>query len=622
MAALGIEQVRLGEFAWSRIEPAAGAFDWDWLDRAIDVLAAEKLDVILCTPTATPPKWLIDAHPEILACDEEGRPRKFGSRRHYCFSSPRYREETERIVTAIGERYGDHEAVVAWQLDNEYGCHETVRSYSDAANAAFRLWLEQRYGDIGALNRAWGAVFWSQEYAGFQEIELPNLTVTEPNPSHVFDFYRFSSDQVIHYNRLQANILRRLSPGRDLTHNVMGFFFDFDHFELGADLDFVAWDSYPIGFLDVSDAPELMKRRYMRQGHPDFAAFHHDLYRSCGRGRWQVIEQQPGPVNWAQNNPAPAPGMVRLWTLEAAAHGAEAVSYFRWRQAPFAQEQMHAGLKRVDNRPAKGFEEAKTAAADFKTLRSLPARPAARVALLFDYEARWMFEAHPHGNGWSYEKIAFDWYRALRRGGLPIDIISKEMEFSNYDVVWVPSAPIIDSAFSKTVRASRAQFLFGPRSGTKTADLHVCADDASPSRLLPTVVEQAESFPSFHRERAVWNGRDVAGATWLDHVAEDIEPLVKTGEDNGLLYRRNNIWSATTVPEEGFLDLILEEMAKAAKLDLNPVPDGLRVARSDAATFVINYDLEPHVYATDDERVIGSGPVNGADAGVWRKPSA
>ncbi len=56
------------------------------------------------------------------------------------------------------------------------------------------------------------------------------------------------------------------------------------------------------------------------------------------------MEQQPGPVNWAPWNPVPKPGMVRLWTWEALAHGAEVVSYFRWRQAPFAQEQFHAGL--------------------------------------------------------------------------------------------------------------------------------------------------------------------------------------------------------------------------------------------------------------------------------------
>jgi len=145
MADIGIKKVRIAEFSWGVIEPKRDDFHWGWLDRAIETLAAEGLEIILGTPTATPPKWLIDAHPEILAYDEQGRPRRFGSRRHYCFSSPIYSEETARIVTVMAMRYGKHEAVTAWQTDNEYGCHNTTRSYSPAAAAAFRIWLKDRY---------------------------------------------------------------------------------------------------------------------------------------------------------------------------------------------------------------------------------------------------------------------------------------------------------------------------------------------------------------------------------------------------------------------------------------------------------------------------------------------
>ena len=166
--------------------------------------------------------------------------------------------------------------------------------------------------------------------------------------AHVLDFRRFSSWQVKEFNREQCLILRESSPGRDLTHNFMGFVTDFDHHDLAEDLDVAAWDSYPLGFLEQFWFGDDDKHRYARQGHPDVSAFHHDLYRGVGRGRWWVMEQQPGPVNWARYNPAPLPGMVRLWSLEAFAHGAEVVSYFRWRQAPFAQEQMHAGLLRPD----------------------------------------------------------------------------------------------------------------------------------------------------------------------------------------------------------------------------------------------------------------------------------
>ena len=364
MAAMGLSRVRIGEFAWSRIEPEPGRYDWGWLDRAVETLHAAGLGIIMGTPTATPPKWLVDTMPDMLAVDADGRPRKFGSRRHYCFSHRGYRAECARIVTALAERYGNHPAVVAWQTDNEYGCHDTAISYSDAARDAFRSWLGVKYATVGALNAALGNVFWSMEYRSFGEIDLPNLTVTEPNPAHVLDFRRFASDEVVSFNRLQCDILRAASPGRDIVHNFMGFFTQFDHHAVARDLDVVTWDSYPLGFLDsFAMFSDDDKARYERQGHPDIAAFHHDLYRGmAANGRWAVMEQQPGPVNWARHNPAPLPEMVRLWTIEAMAHGAELVSYFHWRQAPFGQEQMHSGLHGPDRVEAPGAAEVRAVA--------------------------------------------------------------------------------------------------------------------------------------------------------------------------------------------------------------------------------------------------------------------
>ena len=217
MAETGLTWVRIGEFAWSRLEPKPGEYDFGWLDDAIEVLGAAGLKVVLGTPTATPPRWMLDRHPDMLAVDASGNPRRFGSRRHYCFSHEGYRDACAQIVTRLADRYGANPHVAAWQTDNEYGCHDTVLSYSENVRQAFRHWLRARYpgagndGDISALNRAWGNVFWSMEYGGFDEIDLPNLTVTEPNPSHVLDFRRFSSDQVVRFNRLQAEIIRQRS---------------------------------------------------------------------------------------------------------------------------------------------------------------------------------------------------------------------------------------------------------------------------------------------------------------------------------------------------------------------------------------------------------------------------
>ena len=410
MAEAGLTWVRIGEFAWSRLEPSPGDLRFEWLDRAIDVLGQAGLKVVLGTPTATPPRWMADKHPDMFAVDAEGRPRGFGSRRHYCFSHKGYLEESRRITRLLAERHGRNRHVAAWQTDNEYGCHDTTISYSDAARAAFQNWLEDQFnGSVEDLNAAWGNVFWSMEYSRFDQIGLPNLTVTEPNPAHVLAFRRFSSDQVVAFNRAQVEILRQHSDA-PIAHNYMGRITDFDHFKVGADLQIASWDSYPLGFLeDRVGADEAHQRAYARQGDPDFQAFHHDLYRAVGKGRWWVMEQQPGPVNWAPYNPAPLPGMVRLWSWEAFAHGAEAVCYFRWRQAPFAQEQMHAGLLRPDSRDAPAIGEAQQVARELAEAPEV--QPwTAPVALIFDYDAEWAWAAQPHGKGLSYFSLVFEFH--------------------------------------------------------------------------------------------------------------------------------------------------------------------------------------------------------------------
>ncbi|MEL6524008.1 MAG: beta-galactosidase, partial [Pseudomonadota bacterium] len=299
MVAAGLTYVRIGEFSWAELEPEPGLLQFNWMDRIIEILGKNGLKVVMGTPTATPPRWMVHRHPDMLALDENGHPRTFGSRRHYCFSHQGYRDASARIVRILGDRYGQNPHIAAWQIDNEFGCHETTLSYSDAARDAFREWLQFHYRSIDNLNRAWGNVFWSMKVSSWSDIDLPNQTVTEPNPAHMLAFRRFSSDQVASYNRAQVNELRSLTDA-PLLHNYMGRELAFDHFTVGEDLDIATWDSYPIGFLsDRLEDDRKHKLAYLRQGDPDFQAFHHDLYRCVGRGRWWVMEQQPGPVNWA-----------------------------------------------------------------------------------------------------------------------------------------------------------------------------------------------------------------------------------------------------------------------------------------------------------------------------------
>ena len=590
MVETGLSRVRIGEFAWSRIEPNCGPYDWGWLDRAIDVLSAAGLGIILGTPTATPPKWLVDRMPDMVAIDVQGRPRGFGSRRHYCFSHAGYRAQAVRITRDMAERYGDNPAIVAWQTDNEYGCHDTVLSFSGAARHAFREWLAARYGDIAALNEAWGNVFWSMEYRAFAEVELPNLTVTEANPAHWLAFRRFSSDQVVSFNRAQVDVLRALSPGRDVVHNFMGFFTEFDHHKVGADLDAVGWDSYPLGFLDTFRFGEADKLAYARQGHPDIAAFHHDLYRGCAAGgRWWVLEQQPGPVNWARYNPAPMPGMVRLWTLEAMAHGAELVSYFRWRQFPKGQEQLHAGLLRPDSEATPALHEAAQVGRELAALGPAGTPPRS-VALIFSYDAEWVTGIQPQGAGLSALWAAFACYSALRKLGLDIDIIPPTASLEEYALCVVPCLPIVPEVLVGALEQFPGQVVIGPRSGSREVDFQI------PVELPPGPIQTI--FPAkVVRVESLRPGLDHAGdgwsiARWLEHLESPAEAELVAADGTVAGWRYGKVRYLAAWPEPDLALKILALAADDAALTLHHLPEGLRIRRAGDRIHVFNYSAE------------------------------
>ena len=590
MADLGLTWVRIGEFAWARMEPAPGQYDWEWLDQAIETLGNAGLQVVLGTPTATPPRWMLTKHPDMLALDRNGRPRGFGSRRHYCFSHRPYRAECARIVTALAERYGSNPDVAAWQTDNEYACHDTALSYSTAATHAFRDWLAQRYQSPQALNRAWGNVFWSMDYASFDEIDLPNLTVTEANPAHVMAFRRFASDEVASFNRAQTEIIRKHSAA-PIAHNYMGQITDFDHFAVGADLDIASWDAYPLGFLsDRLPATPEHRRRFARQGDPDFQAFHHDLYRAVGRGRWWIMEQQPGPVNWAPWNPDPLPGMARLWAWEAFAHGAEAVCYFRWRQAPFAQEQMHAGLLRPDSVPAQAFEETAQVAAE---LAQMPEVSTARadVALVFDYASAWAWETQPQGRDFSYFRLVFEAYKTLRKLGLNIDILPPDTaDLSAYKLVLAPGVATLSAQFLDALATHQGIALIGPRSNSKTAEFAIPLPLPPNLPGLNATVARVESLPPDVPVPLAAGGNFLH---WREKLETSAEVVEASTDGWPALIRSAGLHYLAGWPDEAAFTRLLTNLCQQAGIETDPLPEGLR--RRDSAThrFLFNYNAVP-----------------------------
>jgi beta-galactosidase len=332
----------------------------------------------------------------------------------------------------------------------------------------------------------------------------------------------------------------------------------------------------------------------MRQGHPDIAAFHHDLYRGCSPkesgSRWGVMEQQPGPVNWARFNPAPLPGMVALWTLEACAHGAELTSYFRWRQAPFAQEQMHAGLLRPDSSEAEAADEVRAAAA---VLREIGPQGCAKapVALVFSYEAAWTVGIQPQGQSFRYLELVFETYSALRQRGLDVDIVPPSADLSGYRMVMVPTLPIVPDGFAEKLAALDCPVLLGPRSGSKTASFSI-PEGLAPgalTALVPLTVTRVESL----RDGVAEGAEGFAVTRWREDVASASAPELADSAGRGVVYYTNGVRYCAIWPDRALLALLVERMAGEAGVALLDLPEGIRVRRTQAHVFTFNYAAAP-----------------------------
>lgn len=598
MRELGLRYVRIGEFAWSRIESSDGQFNFDWLDSAIDTLAKAGLEVIMCTPTATPPKWLIDKYPDILPLDvNTGTSRGFGSRRHYDFSSEDYFREAMRISQVLAMRYGKHPAIVGWQTDNEIACHDTAHSASPAAKKAFHAWCEKRYHKIEKLNAQWGNVFWSMEYQDFAQIELPMLAVTETNPAHQLAYRRFSSDQVVHFHDKMIEIIRQYAPDRFVTHNFIPMVdTQTDNYALAKNLDFVSYDNYPLGRSDLffADQSAQQFKPYMRTGHPDFASYDFDQSRGASNQNFWIMEQQPGPVNWAQHNPRPEPGMVRLWSWQAFAHGADCVCYFRWRQAPFAQEQMHAGVKRNDNSKAAAWAEIAQMRDELKlTDFSIEDDVQARVAIVSGTLNQWVTEIERQGDSYRHQQIEFSYYTALRQLGVEVDFVATTSDLSQYALIIAPCLPIVDDVFVKKCQQSQAHFVFGPRSGGKTDEFSL-APNLGPGKLqalIPIKVLSTETIRPDCSELLHYKGSQFDSRCWREElsVAGSVQVVARYHNDTPAVVRHQNTSYIATLTCEAFLIDYFENLASELDIPTIRLPKDMRIVQRGDIAYVFNY---------------------------------
>ena len=397
------------------------------------------------------------------------------------------------------------------------------------------------------------------------------------------------------FNRVQTDEIRKHTDA-PIIHNYMGRITDFDHYKVGADLDIASWDSYPIGFLsDRIEGTDAFKLAFLKQGHPDNQAFHHDLYRAVGaartggsasNGRWWIMEQQPGPVNWAPWNPAPLPGMARLWAWEAFAHGAETVTYFRWRQVPFAQEQMHAGLLRPDSEPAPAFAEVAQVAREINDMPDV-GTAVAQVALVFDYESAWAWEVQPQGRDFDMFRLAFAAYRALRRAGLSVDILPPDTaDLSQYKLVLAPGLMTLSAPLRAGLAAFKGTALLGPRTDTKTENLSIPLPLGPNIPGLDAHVVLTESLPPIADIPLAGGGRFLH---WFEHLEGSAPVLRQTADGKPAIMGTDTLRYLAGWPDDDTFYQIIRDLCAELQLTALDLPEGLRIRDTVTHRFVLNY---------------------------------
>ncbi|MEV5558943.1 beta-galactosidase [Nonomuraea wenchangensis] len=434
MREAGVNQVSLGIFSWSLLEPAEGVFDFGWLDRAMDLLAANGIRAGLATPTASPPPWFAASYPEALPVDADGRRLHHGSRQGFCPSSPIYRDRALRIAERVATRYAGHPALALWHVHNEYGCHN-ARCYCDTSAGAFRAWLRARHGSLDELNDAWGTAFWSQRYGEWTQILPPRATPSFTNPGQQLDFRRFSSDALVELYTAERDLLRSVTPDVPVTTNLMaGAHWDMDCWAFAAEVDVVSTDHYLIGA--------------RAEPHIDLA-FAADYARSLNGGRpWLLMEHSTSAVNWQPRNLAKAPGELRRNSLQHLARGADAIMFFQWRASRAGAEKWHSAMLPHAGPDTKIFREVKALGAELAGLDGVPgSRVTAEVAILLDHASVWA-QDHPAQPSSELDPVeeAKRWHAALWRAGVTCDLAHPEGDLSGYRLVLVPMLYLVSDA--------------------------------------------------------------------------------------------------------------------------------------------------------------------------------
>lgn len=539
MAKMGFEFTHVGEFAWERMEPAEGVFNFGWLDTVLALTQANGLKMVLCTPTPTPPAWLTNKYPDVLLVKASGDTARHQGRTHGSWSSPRYQQFCRRIVSELAKRYANHPAVIGWQIDNEPSHYGKV-DHSENARRHFIQWLQQRYKTLTALNSAWGTPFWSNQYSDWDQIRTPNKleSTAGENPHQALDFKRFQADACAEFIRMQQQELRKYVPANVwITTNYMHNHAPVDPWRNG-DLDMVTYTMYPIS----SSEAQIPNSESVRMGNSISISYANDLFRSIN-GRTGVMELQPGQVNWAWVNTQPMPGAIRMWLWNSFAGGLELACSYRYRQPLYGSELYHYGMIGPDGvTPSPGGKEFSQFIQELKTIRQLPATPppaswlARQVAILRTPDQEWLQEIFPQSKHWpNYGSQLKRWHQMLKRFMAPVDFVDTLKSWDKYPILVVPTATILTPGMVKRLEAyarNGGHLVLNTRAGTHTYEGKV-HDQPWATPVLPLIGAKAIKYFDMLPKEATptgtikWVGPRSSMFNW--HIwADVVEPETST----------------------------------------------------------------------------------------------
>ncbi|HEX8523941.1 MAG TPA: beta-galactosidase [Tepidisphaeraceae bacterium] len=647
MAEMGMQIVHMGEFAWFTMEPRPGEIQLDWLNECVEMAAARKMSVILCTPTAAPPIWLIEQHPEILPLDDAGRKQRPGGRRHYNPLAPALHDATRRIVTALADRFGNHPSIIGWQIDNEFS---NVFDQSDITHAAFREWLKRKYESIDRLNDAWGLRFWNQYFTDWHQIQLwPERDVHYNNPHLALDSSRFWSWAFANYARLQAEILKPRVGSRWITTNFMPFHLDCDPGDMAEFLDLMSWDSYPITGWAKNPPDETY-----RLGDPASISFTHDNMASY-RNRWGLLELQPGHVNWSGFPVLPYPGTVRLWIWTAFAHGAEFVTTYRFRQPRFGVELFHDGLVGTDGvTPSPGGRQFMQVIDELKLLDLTkipdgvrepggPAAgqddfdPATTIGLVFDFEQMWYYATLPQAKRWHQPHWLTLWYAAAARLGLRVKILHPKKAWpQNLAMIVVPGMQMVDPGDVKQLHdyaAAGGHLVLTCRTALmdRTGQLHDGHWAQPILDLICAEIEAYDSLPSNTWGQVELDGKKFSWGVWGDllYANPDTRVLARYADQfyagaaavTQCKYQGGTVTYCGVHGEQPFCDALMERLAAQSNLRLVPLPPRVQLVRRGPYRILLNYqDIPATAPAPANARfLVGTRQVEPAGVAVWEQ---